>query len=178
MFSAPIPGQSLTSEPKNYPWENPPLINTPEEALIWHMDKLQDDKAIEAVAGLLALGLDVVTMTEGILRNAVADGVHSIDVSLLLGPIIHQYVKGIGDLTDIDYNEGFDEDKEEGDLESVAMTIREREIEKVLEDVKEGDEVDLSPLEKSELPMEEEEPMGNVEPQEEKPAGLMSRRTV
>ena len=123
MFSAPIPGQSLTSEPKNYPWENPPLINTPEEALIWHMDKLEDDKAIEAVAGLLALGLDIVTMTEGILRNAVADGVHSIDVSLLIGPIIHQYIKGIGDLTDIDYNEGFDE-KEEGDLDSVVMTLR------------------------------------------------------
>jgi hypothetical protein len=175
MFSAPIPGQSLTSEPKNYPWENPPLINTPEEALIWHMDKLQDDKAIEAVAGLLALGLDVVTMTEGILRNAVADGVHSIDVSLLIGPIIHQYIKGIGDLTDIDYNEGFDE-KEEGDLDSVVMTLREREIEKILEDVKY--EVDLSSLEESELPMEEEEPMDNVKPQEEKPAGLMSRRTV
>jgi hypothetical protein len=116
-------------------------------------------------------------MTEGILRNAVADGVHSIDVSLLIGPIIHQYIKGIGDLTDIDYNEGFDE-KEEGDLDSVVMTLREREIEKILEDVKEGDEVDLSSLEESELPMEEEEPMDNVKPQEEKPAGLMSRRTV
>jgi len=30
MFSAPIPGQSLTSEPKNSTWENPPQIAEPE----------------------------------------------------------------------------------------------------------------------------------------------------
>ena len=27
MFDAPIPGQSLTTEPKNYPWERPPEMS-------------------------------------------------------------------------------------------------------------------------------------------------------
>ena len=31
MFSAPIPGQSLTSEPKNSAWENPPQFVEPED---------------------------------------------------------------------------------------------------------------------------------------------------
>ena len=31
LLKAPIPGQSLTDEPKNYPWENPPEITDPEE---------------------------------------------------------------------------------------------------------------------------------------------------
>ena len=38
MFEAPIPGQSLTNEPKNYTWENPPKFIYPEDALIWHME--------------------------------------------------------------------------------------------------------------------------------------------
>ena len=33
LLKAPIPGQSLTDEPKNYPWENPPEITDPEEAI-------------------------------------------------------------------------------------------------------------------------------------------------
>ena len=31
-FDAPIPGQSLTDEPGNYPWEHPPQYTNPEEA--------------------------------------------------------------------------------------------------------------------------------------------------
>ena len=40
MFNAPIPGQSLTSEPKNYAWERPPQYDLPEEALMFHLEKL------------------------------------------------------------------------------------------------------------------------------------------
>ena len=74
MFSAPIPGQSLTSEPKNSPWENPAQFADPESALLYHMDRLKKPKKIESVAGLLTLGLDVVTLVEGILRAAVIEG--------------------------------------------------------------------------------------------------------
>ena len=31
-FDAPIPGQSLTDEPGNYPWEHPPQFASVEEA--------------------------------------------------------------------------------------------------------------------------------------------------
>ena len=63
MFSAPIPGQSLTSEPKNSPWENPPQMTTPEEAVMWHIERLGKPKKVKSVVGLLSLDLDVVTMT-------------------------------------------------------------------------------------------------------------------
>ena len=41
MFSTPIPGQSLTKEPRAYPWEDPPKYSNPEDALIWHIDRLE-----------------------------------------------------------------------------------------------------------------------------------------
>ena len=50
MFSTAIPGQSLTSEPKNSKWENPPRMVSPEEALLWHLEKLRKPKSMEAAA--------------------------------------------------------------------------------------------------------------------------------
>ena len=63
MFEAPIPGQSLTNEPKNYPWENPSRLTTPEDALVYHLERLNQPKRIEAMLDFLQLDIDVVTMT-------------------------------------------------------------------------------------------------------------------
>jgi len=196
MFNAPIPGQSLTSEPKNYPWENPPKMVDPEEALLWHLEKLEDKKTIESLAGLMALGVDILDLTEGILRAGVATGQHSIDVSLIIAPVIHEYIKGIGDAAGIDYKEGLvDEDEEELNLSTVSVNLREQEARKILQDIKDKRDPDLSELEEPEEGMEEdmsedmpeEEPeamqapepqMETQKPQEEKPMGLMARRNA
>ena len=185
MFNAPIPGQSLTSEPRNYPWENPPEFANPEEALLFHMDRLKDPSKVKAVAGLLTLGLDVVTLTEGILRGAVAEGRHSVDVSMLIGPIVHEYIVGVADAAGIDYDEGLEED--EIDVERIKYSVRSEEAKKILEEIESGDDIDLGDME-SDMPegmdmqedtaeIIEEEPEEMVV-EEEKPMGLMSRETV
>ena len=176
MFSAPIPGQSLTSEPKNSPWENPPQMTTPEEAVMWHIERLGKPKKVKSIVGLLSLDLDVVTMTEGILRGAVAEGRHSVDVSLIIAPIIHEYIKGIGDAAKIDYNEGLDDGEEDIDLREVNMALRQKEVEDILKNIEDGEEIDLSPLEED-VPSEEE-PMMEEPEEEPKPMGLMSRRSM
>tara|TARA_R110000824_G_scaffold125519_1_gene284678 strand:+ start:874 stop:1419 length:546 start_codon:yes stop_codon:yes gene_type:complete len=181
MFSTAIPGQSLTSEPKNSRWENPPRMVDPEESLLWHLEKLQKPKSMEAAAGMMALGIDILTLTEGVLRAAVAEGQHSIDVSLIIAPVIHEYIKGIGDAAGVDYKEGFEDDEEEIDLEQVNMSLRKKEAMEILADIKGGEDIDLSGLEDSESNenMSEEKPQVEMpEPQEEKPMGLMSRRVA
>jgi len=172
MFSAPIPGQSLTSEPKNVPWENPAQFPDPESALMWHMDRLQEPEKIKAIAGLLTLGLDVVTLTEGVLRSAVLDGRHSIDVSLLIGPIIHEYIVGTADAAGIEYDEGMDEPS--ADEVDIEYTLRSKESAKILKELEESGEVDfdVEPEESMEMPEEVEAPV------EDKPMGLMSRGEV
>ena len=185
MFNAPIPGQSLTSEPRNYPWENPPEFANPEEALLFHMDRLKDPSKVKAVAGLLTLGLDVVTLTEGILRGAVAEGRHSVDVSMLIGPIIHEYIVGVADAAGIDYDEGLEE--EDIDVERIKYSVRSEEAKKILEEIESGDDIDLGDME-SDMPegMDMQEDTADIieeEPEEmvveeEKMMGLMSRGTV
>jgi len=171
MFNAPIPGQSLTTEPKNYPWENPPEYSNAEDALMWHMDRLDDPEKTKACLGLLELGLDVVTLTEGLLRGAVAEGIHTIDTSLIIGPVIHEYITGTADAAGIEYKEGLSDNKM--DMDALNSQINEQEARKILEDIDNEEDIDLSPME--EEPMQEEMPMEQPEMQEEKPKGLMAR---
>ena len=113
-FNRAIPGQSLTTPPKSAPYERPPQISDPLEAIDYHLEQLDDPKTVEELMFFLQLGIDLSTLVEGVARKAVADGIHSIDISLSIAPVIHEYIKGYADAMDIDYDEGF-EDKEEED---------------------------------------------------------------
>ena len=113
-FNRAIPGQSLTTPPKSAPYERPPQISDPLEAIDYHLEQLDDPKAVEELMFFLQLGIDLSTLVEGVARKAVLDGIHSIDISLSIAPVIHEYIKGYADAMDIDYDEGF-EDKEEED---------------------------------------------------------------
>ena len=176
MFSAPIPGQSLTSEPKNSPWENPPEYAAPEDAVLWHIERLNKPEKLKASLNMLELGVDVVTLTEGILRAAVAMGKHSIDVSLIIGPIIHELIKSNADAAGIDYEEGLEDPDLESTEEEINYNIQERQAAKILGDIKEDPEdVDLSSLEGSKKTTMEDMP---EDIPEEKPMGLMSRRNM
>lgn len=121
-FERPIPGQSLTEEPRNAPYERPPEIVDPEEALLVHLHRLNNKDAIEEIGFFLELGVDVRTLTEGILRNAVMNGIHTIDTSLIIAPVIHEFIKTTGDALKINYDEGFDE-QDRGELNYKRRTI-------------------------------------------------------
>lgn len=165
MFNKPIPGESLTSTPKNAPYENPPEINDPEEALQVHLSRLTDPERMDKVMGLLDIGVDIQTMTEGILRSAVMNGIHSIDISLIIAPVIHEYIKLTADQVGIDYKEGFENDEEaESGIDYMISSIKSKE---------KLQEMDMIP---EEVPEQEEE-TDILEDTEETPKlkGLMSR---
>lgn len=112
-FNAPIPGQSLTTPPKNFAWERPQEITDPEEAIQMHITRLSNPDMLESILNLIELeDLDVHTLTKGILRGAVANGIHSIDVGLIAGPVIHEYIKQAAKAAGLDPEDGF-EDKEQ-----------------------------------------------------------------
>ena len=125
MFSAPIPGQSLTDSPKNAPWERPPEINDPEEAIMMHLTRLSKPDMMEAVVEAVDLhDLDIKTITTGILRGAVANGIHSIDVSLLIAPVIHEFIKQTTKAMGIEADDGFVDKKAEEARKQAVITAR------------------------------------------------------
>lgn len=168
MFNAPIPGESLTREPKNAAYERPPELNDPEDALIYHIDRLTEESRISSVILLLENGLDVRTITEGVLRKGVLDGIHTIDVSIIIAPAVHEYIKTTADMVGIEYKEGFETDERDKKLSYQINETRARKaLAKVKADPREAVEAVEAPVQ------EEEEVM--VAPEAK---GLMSRRTV
>jgi hypothetical protein len=164
-----IPGQSLTAEPKNAPYENPPELTTPEDAIDWHLGRLTTEDKVEALLDAMELGIDVVTLTEGILRGAVLDGRHNIDISLIIAPVVHEFIKTTADKVGIDYEEGFPDDSEE--RIKVKYAINSRKAQKMLDEY--NDEENMEKVNPEEdMPIVEDE---TAEDMPTAPAGLMAR---
>lgn len=163
-----IPGQSLTAEPKNAPYENPPEMNTPEDAALWHLERLVEPDRMEALFDTLELGVDVVSLTEGLLRGAVLEGRHSVDVSIIIAPVIHEFIVSNAQKANIDYEEGFEDDSK--DREKIKYQINSRKALKMLEKL--DMEVEDTPV------VEEAEELPELTMDEPKPErkGLMQRR--
>jgi hypothetical protein len=126
-FNAPIPGQSLTNTPKNYPWERPPEINDPEEAIQMHLTRLSDPEVLEAALDLIELeDLDIQTVVKGIMRAAISKGIHSIDVALLVSPVVHEFIKQAAKAAKIDAEDGFVDKAAKGKQEQATIAARAR----------------------------------------------------
>jgi hypothetical protein len=159
----------LTAESKSQAFERPPEITDPIEALEAHMDNLAKEGAMEDALYFLEFGVDLVTLVQGMLRGAVMEGIHSIDVSLIIAPVLHEHIKGFADASGVEYDEGFE--NEEG---KKALSYR-RDVARAKEMLKQIKEEEDAPSPDSFVsePMEEPEP--EVEEQEPVKTGLMAR---
>lgn len=107
MINAPIPGMSLTGEPKKYPWERPPELVEPEAVADYYIDKLSNKDTMRSVLDFLVLGeLTLVETVEGLMRLGVSKGLHTVDTGLIVAPLIHKTVKLVADAVGIEYEEG------------------------------------------------------------------------
>lgn len=121
----PIPGQSLTTPPKGFPWERPPEITDPEEAIQMHLARLSQPDMMDALAQAIELqDLDIKTVTNGILRGAVASGIHSVDVSLLVAPVIHEFIKQTTKALGIEADDGFVDKKAKAAQDQAVIAMR------------------------------------------------------
>lgn len=171
MFNAPIPGQSLTDEPKSRPYERPPEIVDPIEALDRHFDNIHRPEAMEDMFFFLESGLPITDLVEGILRSAVMEGIHSIDVSLIIAPVLHEEIKALAMESGVEFDEGFDDEEGDNALKYSRDVSRAKDMMKKLRE-EEGEIVqeEIIPEEQPEM-MEEEEPEMEAAPQQ----GLMTR---
>ncbi len=172
MFERPIPGQSLTAEPRSQAFERPPEITDPIEAIDAHIANLSKDGAMEDVLYFLEFGIDLVTLVQGILRSAVMAGMHSVDVSLIIAPVLHEEMKELELEAGVEVEEGVDDNEEKNAVDYGRDVSRAKNMMKELRE-KEGEVVGIGvsvmPVEVTATEVEEEEPT------KEAPKGLMAR---
>ena len=157
-FERPIPGQSLTAEPKSQAFERPPEITDPIEAIDAHIANLSKDGAMEDVLYFLEFGIDLVTLVQGILRSAVMEGIHSIDVSLIIAPVLHEYIKGFAEIAKIEYDEGFEDAEGKKVLAYKRDVARAKNMLKKLKEEKNSETPAPEPMEEPESDDQEQEP--------------------
>jgi len=180
-FEAPIPGQSLTGEPKQYPWETAPEIDKVGDVINFYIDKLSSQEVMDDLFIALDEGFPLNILVKSILTTGVMEGMHTIDVSMIVAPVLHEYILGAARMQGVKVKERpvtKDEQLSEKEKNALAMSI-ERGLEQspkedmgreILEEALSFVQGDMEEEAEQEMPMEEE-PMP-----EEKPMGLMSRR--
>ena len=160
LFDAPIPGQSLTAEVGARPWQQPAQFSTVEEAFEFYAPKISDPKLNDSLLDALEMGLPVSTIAELLVQSGAMEGKHTIDVSILLLPVIMELVAYIADEAEIKYNMGV-ENKIDQDV------IPESKISAVMQQLKSKKPKDSVEEKAMPMPDAEETP---------EPSGLMSRR--
>lgn len=125
MFNGPIPGESLTREKGNAPWEQPAQYDTVEEVVGMYLDKFdEDDEKLEELFFILDQGMPLDLLVNTILLNGEMLGKHSYDVSELAGPVIHEHLLMLAEAAGVDVVE----------FEGVNATAKEKE--KLIKDMK------------------------------------------
>jgi len=112
MLDAPIPGMSLTHELGARPWLSPPQYNTVEEALDYYIPRLQSEEVTSQLLDVLEMGIPVATIANTMQLAGVMEGKHTIDVGMLLLPVLVELIMMIGDTAKVDYTTGMDKGKE------------------------------------------------------------------
>ena len=159
-LDAPIPGQSLTAPLGERPWQNPPRYSTVEQAIQFYLPRLTSERQGAQLMDLLEMGIPVDTVVDTIQLGAVMEGVHSVDVGILVSPILAEAVEQMAIAAGVDYVLEGNETNEDAPTDSeIALAMRDAAK-------KTGMTLSKETTEKTETPMEETP----------EPTGLMARR--
>ena len=95
-FDAPVPGQSLTDKPGNYPWEHPPQYTDTQEAAEYVWDKLTQPAFADQVVAMLDAGIPVEAIGRIVVFSGFTEGKWTPDVGFVLAEVIMKMISTIG----------------------------------------------------------------------------------
>jgi|TARA_B100000900_G_scaffold389068_1_gene381653 hypothetical protein len=159
-LEAPIAGMALTHEVGARPWQNPPQQASVQEAIAHYIERMQDESLTEQIVNILQSDVPVTTLANTIQLAGVMEGRHSIDVGVLILPVIMEMIMLIADAEGIKYQTGMERDIEAEVKDSRILAGISKAREELSEDREETDEQII----------ETEEELAEM------PRGLMGRR--
>ena len=163
-FDRPIPGMGMTHELGARPWQPPPTYATVEEASEYYIERMSSDEFRASLINVMKMGVPLTVLANTIQMASIMEGLHTIDVGMLVIPIIVEIMMTIGDGAGIKYNTGMEDAGDNSS--SIGKIITEKMASRNNEG---GEETEMMDVEQEEeMPMPQEE--------EEQPMGLMARR--
>jgi len=122
MGNTPIPGESLTGELGALPFEQPPEYPSVEENIAFYASSIINEEVMPQIANLLSGKRAVADLAEGLVTSGVANGRHTVDVAVLIVPIVMELLAYVGELYEIEYVMG-DEIEDEDDRDALIDSI-------------------------------------------------------
>lgn len=163
LHDAPIPGMSLTHELGARPWQSPPQYATVDDAIEYYMSRMSSDEFVDQLVDVMEMGIPLTTLANTIQMAGVMDGKHSIDVGILVMPVLIEMMMLIGDTQKVDYDSGL-ENPNKGKTRTSTLAKVKADMKKKLQENNEAE------------PAKEPETIVEQEDETEEPKGLMARR--
>jgi len=145
LLDAPIPGMSMTHELGARPWQTAAQFTTVDEAIEYYMSRMATEEYMEQAVEVLEMGVAVTDIANTMQMAGVMEGKHSIDVGMLVTPLIMEMLMLIGDNADIDYDDGLTDVKEDTVSDSMLEKMRKEmksRIDKVDNEIEEVEQPD------------------------------------
>jgi len=139
LLDAPIPGMAMTHELGARPWQTAAQFTTVDEAIEYYMSRMATEEYMEQAVDVLEMGVPITTIANTMQMAGVMEGKHSIDVGMLVTPLIMEMLMLIGDNADINYDDGLTDIKEDTVSDSMLEKMR-KEMKSRIDEV--DDEVD------------------------------------
>ena len=154
ILEAPIPGMAMTHEVGARPWQTPPQYPTVNKAAQYYVVSMQDESFVEQAINLMETGMPITLIANNMQLMSVMEGKHTIDVGMLLIPVIMEMLMLIGDRAGVKYVTGMERDQEI-ELRDSASEAAFVKFQKQL-----GEDNTEEVVEEQQEDVQEEEPMG------------------
>ena len=143
MFDAPIPGMSLTHELGARPWQSPPQYTTVDEAIEYYLERMSTDEFMDQMADVLEMNVPVTTLANTIQLAGVMDGKHTVDVGMLVMPLLMEMIMLIGDNAGVKYDSGLTDVPDNRTKDTLIEAVRKEMQQKIdeSEETPEAEEV-------------------------------------
>jgi hypothetical protein len=164
VLGAAIPGQSLTSNPGQFPYEKPPLTSNPVDAADALVETMLQPHAQKAIAQLLDIGASAEMIASSYVLGGVAEGLFDVDVAEIIKPALILHIVGIADdlaLEDINVLDSAPpQGPSDGEhLETMSKVSPERFKKRYIDSMSDNNTEDEMMSEEEDMMMENELPM-------------------
>ena len=139
-----------------------------DEAIEYYLERMSSEEFTDQLVDVLEMGVPVTTLANTIQLGSVMDGVHSVDIGMLVMPFIMEMIMLVGESSGVKYNSGMENPNKGQTRDTLINSVR-AELETRMKQ-KEGMLYDEEGVEEE---MDMDKP---IEAPQEEPMGLMARR--
>ena len=97
------PGISWTAPEKSRPWQQPPQLVNIGDVVQRYMDSFSDQEVMSNAIDAIETKVPLSVMAQSIMLNHVSEGVHTMDMGILVMPVIIELLVTFAELSKVDY---------------------------------------------------------------------------